>query len=122
MGNYGYATSVPRIPLPAGENSFEIACRVTGWESRGCASKTRAGGIRTHDLLNPIQAHYQAVLRPDVEEAQDATSIRYFQAGIMRARVRSQEPGIQEFQEAMGAKDSASLRPINTTQAPDPES
>src|SRR5215204_4668132 len=26
----------------------------------------RAGGIRTHDLLNPIQAHYQAVLRPDV--------------------------------------------------------
>src|SRR5437879_7589422 len=25
----------------------------------------RAGGIRTHDLLNPIQAHYQAVLRPD---------------------------------------------------------
>src|SRR3954452_19848195 len=27
----------------------------------------RAGGIRTHDLLNPIQAHYQAVLRPDLE-------------------------------------------------------
>lgn len=26
----------------------------------------RAGGIRTRDLLNPIQAHYQAVLRPDV--------------------------------------------------------
>ena len=26
----------------------------------------RAGGIRTHDLLNPIQAHYQAVLRPDL--------------------------------------------------------
>jgi hypothetical protein len=26
--------------------------------------KYRAGGIRTHDLLNPIQAHYQAVLRP----------------------------------------------------------
>jgi len=25
------------------------------------------------------------VLRPDVEEAQDATSIRYFQAGIMKA-------------------------------------
>ena len=24
----------------------------------------RAGGIRTRDLLNPIQAHYQAVLRP----------------------------------------------------------
>jgi hypothetical protein len=27
---------------------------------------SRAGGIRTHDLLNPIQAHYQAVLRPDL--------------------------------------------------------
>jgi hypothetical protein len=27
--------------------------------------ENRAGGIRTHDLLNPIQAHYQAVLRPD---------------------------------------------------------
>ncbi len=26
----------------------------------------RAGEIRTRDLLNPIQAHYQAVLRPDV--------------------------------------------------------
>ena len=25
----------------------------------------RAGEIRTRDLLNPIQAHYQAVLRPD---------------------------------------------------------
>jgi hypothetical protein len=27
-------------------------------------SDGRAGGIRTRDLLNPIQAHYQAVLRP----------------------------------------------------------
>jgi hypothetical protein len=27
----------------------------------------RAAGIRTRDLLNPIQAHYQAVLRPDLE-------------------------------------------------------
>ena len=25
----------------------------------------RDDGIRTHDLLHPIQAHYQAVLRPD---------------------------------------------------------
>ena len=33
----------------------------------------RAGGIRTHDLLNPIQAHYQAVLRPDFSRnAKDA--------------------------------------------------
>jgi hypothetical protein len=27
----------------------------------------RAGGIRTHDLLNPIQAFYQAELRPDLK-------------------------------------------------------
>jgi hypothetical protein len=26
----------------------------------------RAGGIRTHDLLNPIQAFYQAELQPDL--------------------------------------------------------
>ena len=26
--------------------------------------RTRAGGIRTHDLLNPIQAFYQAELQP----------------------------------------------------------
>ncbi len=31
-------------------------------------SQYRAGGIRTHDLLNPIQAHYQAVLRPEFSE------------------------------------------------------
>jgi alpha/beta hydrolase fold len=41
----------------------------------------RAGGIRTHDLLNPIQAHYQAVLRPDAKESQDAAPKRRFQAG-----------------------------------------
>ena len=28
----------------------------------------RAAGIRTRDLLNPIQAHYQAVLRPDLSD------------------------------------------------------
>src|SRR6478609_4526759 len=28
----------------------------------------RAGGIRTHDLLNPIQAHYQAVQRPELKK------------------------------------------------------
>ena len=34
--------------------------------NRNRESEDRAGGIRTHDLLNPIQAHYQAVLRPDL--------------------------------------------------------
>src|SRR5262245_36926376 len=32
----------------------------------GGRSLHRAGGIRTHDLLNPIQAFYQAELRPEV--------------------------------------------------------
>jgi hypothetical protein len=41
----------------------------------------RAGGIRTHDLLNPIQAHYQAVLRPDAKEAQDEAPTLNIQAG-----------------------------------------
>jgi hypothetical protein len=45
------------------------------------AKHGRAGGIRTHDLLNPIQAHYQAVLRPDAKESQDAAPKRRFQAG-----------------------------------------
>jgi hypothetical protein len=31
------------------------------------AKISRAGGIRTHDLLNPIQAFYQAELRPDLK-------------------------------------------------------
>ena len=31
----------------------------------------RAGGIRTHDLLNPIQAFYQAELRPDLLQTID---------------------------------------------------
>src|SRR5271166_1084913 len=71
----------------------------------------RAGGIRTHDLLNPIQAHYQAVLRPDVEEAQDATSMRYFQAGIMKAL--SQEPGvrIQEFRKRWALRIQLGMKP-----------
>ncbi len=32
----------------------------------------RAGGIRTHDLLNPIQAFYQAELRPDVRGREES--------------------------------------------------
>src|SRR5213593_1896550 len=31
---------------------------------KSVAKNLRAGGIRTHDLLNPIQAFYQAELRP----------------------------------------------------------
>ena len=57
----------------------------------------RAGGIRTHDLLNPIQAHYQAVLRPDVEEAQDAVTTPHFQAGKtldFRGRLARSEPAL----------------------------
>ena len=35
------------------------------------ATEYRAAGIRTRDLLNPIQAHYQAVLRPDLRRTID---------------------------------------------------
>ena len=35
--------------------------------------KNRAGEIRTRDLLNPIQAHYQAVLRPEVRTIRRST-------------------------------------------------
>ena len=46
----------PRICVP----SWRGALR----KRKTCRRKFRAGGIRTRDLLNPIQAHYQAVLRP----------------------------------------------------------
>ncbi len=36
-----------------------------GWQPQSEEKKNRAGEIRTRDLLNPIQAHYQAVLRPE---------------------------------------------------------
>ena len=49
---------------------LRLFAAIPGWElspiRRRAVSQYRAGGIRTHDLLNPIQAHYQAVLRPDV--------------------------------------------------------
>ena len=38
-----------------------VACAM----ARVPGSIGRAGGIRTRDLLNPIQARYQAALRPD---------------------------------------------------------
>ena len=53
---------------------MSVPCSELFWRG-GCKSKLqadpmklgRAGGIRTHDLLNPIQAFYQAELRPDEE-------------------------------------------------------
>jgi hypothetical protein len=40
--------------------------------------KTRAGEIRTRDLLNPIQAHYQAVLRPEVRTIRRSLALAKF--------------------------------------------
>ncbi len=39
-----------------------LRAKTTGTETR--RKKSRADRIRTCDLLNPIQAHYQAVLQP----------------------------------------------------------
>ena len=36
------------------------------YASQDTLDSNRADWIRTSDLLNPIQAHYQAVLRPDI--------------------------------------------------------
>ena len=44
--------------------------KVGGKPGKAKQVKNRADWIRTSDLLNPIQAHYQAVLRPDVDPAQ----------------------------------------------------
>jgi hypothetical protein len=38
--------------------------------------ENRAGEIRTRDLLNPIQAHYQAVLRPEIFEEPERNGLR----------------------------------------------
>jgi predicted nucleic acid-binding protein len=40
------------------------------------ASQNRADWIRTSDLLNPIQAHYQAVLRPEIFEEPERNGLR----------------------------------------------
>ena len=39
----------------------------------------RAGEIRTHDLLHPMQARYQATLRPEQEKGQEAACGRRWQ-------------------------------------------
>ena len=49
----------------------------------------RAGGIRTHDLLNPIQAFYQAELRPDFSRGvnvmiENAVCKRVFMLGLRK--------------------------------------
>jgi hypothetical protein len=41
----------------------------------------RAGGIRTRDLLNPIQAHYQAVLRPEGRTIRRPVALAKFFSG-----------------------------------------
>jgi hypothetical protein len=55
-------------------------------------TKNRAGGIRTHDLLNPIQAHYQAVLRPDLfQERQRCQG----QRALQPKRVQGSQLGVR---------------------------
>ena len=40
----------------------------------------RAGEIRTHDLLHPMQARYQATLQPDYRSDKKASPFRPMQA------------------------------------------
>ena len=67
MAIYGRVTSHPGELLPAPFQDGHISYYISDSHSASYPKYGRAGGIRTHDLLNPIQAHYQAVLRPDKE-------------------------------------------------------
>src|SRR5258708_33150157 len=49
-------------------NFFALFVPFCGYSDFASGKRYRAGGIRTHDLLNPIQAHYQTCLRPDFSE------------------------------------------------------
>jgi hypothetical protein len=45
----------------------------------------RAGEIRTHDLLHPMQAFYQAELRPDLFGTQRCAGPKYWMGREMNA-------------------------------------
>jgi hypothetical protein len=64
--------------LPAPFQYAHISSYISDSHSTSYLKNDRAGGIRTHDLLNPIQAHYQAVLRPDGKEAPRCGAIEGF--------------------------------------------
>ena len=71
-GSLSVRPTAPRcrcVTLHSSWGSGEIAPNraiefVREWQRGLFVKHDRAGGIRTRDLLNPIQAHYQAVLRP----------------------------------------------------------
>ena len=88
-------TLIHRLPVRAvglGRRSVLLAPDPTPGSFR-----YRAGGIRTHDLLNPIQAHYQAVLRPDCfsENAKDAKARDHCNRNIRN--VQKQREVIRSF-------------------------
>src|ERR1043165_5894253 len=61
------------------------------WEDEDRGGKNGRGGeIRTHDLLYPKQARYQATLRPDVG-GEDACTGPRLQTGISRQRTQGRE-------------------------------
>ena len=53
-------------PAPTFDPPRGIACEKNG----------RAGEIRTHDLLHPMQARYQATLQPEQMKGQEAARLR----------------------------------------------
>jgi hypothetical protein len=47
---------------------FQGQMQISGKRSTLGGLNGRAGEIRTHDLLHPMQARYQATLQPETEE------------------------------------------------------
>jgi hypothetical protein len=55
----------------------------------------RAGEIRTHDLLHPMQARYQATLRPEQENGQEAAWRHGKQVLFRPMRKRGRKSGFE---------------------------
>ncbi len=67
-------------------------------------SSGRAGEIRTRDLLNPIQAFYQAELRPDLQGGESSYGIACWQAcfeSILASRKKYVSADVKEMHRAM---------------------
>ena len=76
------APALWHFPHPASLRTLVAHCR--RWVGRPSAG--RAGEIRTPDLLNPIQARYQAALRPDGGRISPPGSICRPSVGCTRAQ------------------------------------
>ena len=75
----------------------------------------RADWIRTSDLLNPIQAHYQAVLRPDVRRTIRRAALR-LPNFFRRSAVPAAEEGVDQLRElvAVAALEDGAGRDVRS--------